>query len=114
MKVSEITINSHKQIEMLFLLSFLVTACMNVRNEVSKSVCVRWYYLPNFLTDVQMSSEKSYFCVTENRQGDKIAIPVRYAPVNCSSVHHLFSYEVSFFSHFLLYSKLGLKREALV
>lgn len=59
------------------------------------------YYLPNFLTDMRMSSETSYFYVAEYRQGDKIAIPVRYAPVNCSSVHHLFSYEVSFFSpHF--------------
>lgn len=58
------------------------------------------YYLPNFLTDMGMSSETSYFYVAEYRQGDKIAIPVRYAPVNCSSVHHLFSYEVSFFPHF--------------
>lgn len=33
-----------------------------------------------------------------NRQGDKIAIPVRYALADCSSVHHLFPYEVSFFS----------------
>lgn len=44
------------------------------------------------------SSEKAYFCVPQNRQGDKIAISVRYAPVKCSSVHHLFSYEGSFFS----------------
>lgn len=57
-----------------------------------------------------MSSEKSYFCVTENRQGDKIAIPVRYAPVNCSSVHHLFPYEVYFFSHFPSLLKAGFEK----
>lgn len=66
---------------------------------------------PNYLIDTHMSSEKSHFRVTESRQGDNIAIPVRFASVNCSSVHHLFSYEVSFFSIFLLYSKLGLKEK---
>lgn len=85
--------------------------------ELCVQLCKMWasvstVYLTSWLT--WTSSEKSYFCVPENRQGDKIAIPVRYAPVNCSSVHHLFSYEGSFFSIFLLYSKLGLKREALV
>lgn len=59
-----------------------------------------------------MSSEKSYFCVTENRQGDKISIPVRYAPVDCSSVHHLFPYEVFFFSHFPSLLKAGFEKRS--
>lgn len=57
-----------------------------------------------------MSSEERYFCVAENRQGDKIAIPVRYAPVDCSSVHHLFPYEVSLFSCFPSLLKAGFEK----
>lgn len=64
------------------------------------SSCICLYYLPNILTDTKVSSETSHFCVAAHRQGDKIAILVRYALVNCSSVHHLFSYEVSFSPRF--------------
>lgn len=68
-------------------------------------------YLTSWLTGT--SSEKSYFCVPENRQGDKIAIPVRYAPVNCSSVHHLFSYEGSFFFPFSFFTQSWVWKEKL-
>lgn len=95
--------------------------CVYLHACVCVCVCLCEYHQPNFLTDMRVSSEKSYSCVPENRQGDKIAIPVRYAPVNCSSVHHLFSCEGSFFSHPILTSLLkawfekrsfGVSREA--
>lgn len=80
--------------------------------------CVMHYFcasLPNLYTTSWLTCKcpvRNH--VPENRQGNNITIPVRYAQVNCSSVQQWFSYEVSFSPFFPLYSKPILKRKALV